>query len=75
MTAIPMSAKNVRHVALTLCLIQALGSMPASAQSGPERNPAVSAEIYGTTHINSAQQNSIPYDIPLREQQVDLDRL
>jgi hypothetical protein len=49
--------------------------MPAAAQSGPERNPAVSAEIYGTTHINPAQQNSIPYDIPLREQQVDLDRL
>ncbi len=36
------------------------------AQQRPERNPFLSADIYGVTHINPAKQNSIPYQIPLR---------
>lgn len=47
----------------------------ASAQRSAERNPFLSADIYGVTHINPAKQNSIPYDIPLRVQHVDLDTL
>lgn len=41
----------------------------------PERNPFLSAEIYGVTHINPGQQNSIPYRIPLKTQHVDLEAL
>lgn len=41
----------------------------------PERNPFLSAAIYGVTHINPAQQNSIPYRIPLKTQSVDLESL
>ncbi|MFO0462429.1 MAG: hypothetical protein ACK50I_25035 [Burkholderiales bacterium] len=47
----------------------------AAAQTRPERNPYLSADIYGVTHINPAKQNSIPYKIPLRERKVDLDTL
>jgi hypothetical protein len=45
------------------------------AQQRPERNPFLSADIYGVTHINPAKQNSIPYRIPLKTQNVDLDSL
>lgn len=47
----------------------------STAQSRPERNPFLSSEIYGVTHVNSAQQNSIPYEIPLRIRTVDLGEL
>jgi hypothetical protein len=47
----------------------------AVAQTRPERNPFLSADIYGVTHINPAKQNSIPYKIPLLEKKVDLDAL
>ncbi len=43
--------------------------------SRPERNPFLSADIYGVTHINPAQQNSIPYRIPLKTQRIDLESL
>ena len=45
------------------------------AQQRPERNPFLSADIYGVTHINPAKQNSIPYRIPLKTQRVDLESL
>lgn len=41
----------------------------------PERNPFLSSDIYGVTHVNPAQQNSIPYEIPLRIRTVDLGAL
>lgn len=46
-----------------------------AAEERPERNPFLSADIYGVTHINPAKQNSIPYDIPLKTQHIDLDSL
>jgi hypothetical protein len=52
-----------------------LGTQFAKAQNPPERNPFLSSDIYGVTHVNPAKQNSIPYDIPLRVQNVDLDAL
>jgi hypothetical protein len=48
---------------------------PADAQQRPERNPFLSAEIYGVTHINPAKQNSIPYRMPLKTQRIDLESL
>lgn len=54
---------------LTLCV------PVASAQTRAERNPFLSSDIYGVTHIDSAQQNSVPYKIPLREKKVNLDAL
>ena len=48
---------------------------PAEAQQRPERNPFLSADIYGVTHINPAKQNSIPYRIPLKTQHIDLESL
>ncbi|MFO0110365.1 MAG: hypothetical protein ACK52W_07520 [Alphaproteobacteria bacterium] len=51
------------------------GVSAAAAQQRPERNPSISSEIYGVTHVNPAQQNSIPYQIPLREKRIDLDSL
>lgn len=47
----------------------------ATAQNRPERNPFLSAEIYGVTHINPAKQNSIPYRIPLKTQRIDLESM
>jgi hypothetical protein len=47
----------------------------ASAHNLPEPNPFLSSDIYGVTHVNSAQQNSIPYEIPLRTRTVDLGTL
>lgn len=45
------------------------------AQQRPERNPFLSADIYGVTHINPAKQNSIPYPIPLKTKHIDLESL
>jgi hypothetical protein len=47
----------------------------SEVQNHPERNSFLSAGIYGVTHINPAQQNSIPYQIPLKTQHVDLGAL
>ena len=61
-------------VAATLfCLIAT--APDAAAQARPERNPFLSADVYGVTHVNPAKQNSIPYKIDLRERRVDLDAL
>lgn len=63
-----------RSVAATLfCLIAT--APDAAAQARPERNPFLSADVYGVTHVNPAKQNSIPYKIDLRERRVDLDAL
>ena len=62
-------AAAVSLLGLALCV------QSASAQTRPDRNPYLSADIYGVTHINPAKQNSIPYKIPLRERKVDLDAL
>ncbi|MFO0245758.1 MAG: hypothetical protein ACK53H_10310 [Betaproteobacteria bacterium] len=53
----------------------ALCAQVAAAQTRPERNPFLSADVYGVTHINPAKQNSIPYKINLRVKKVDLDAL
>ena len=39
------------------------------------RNPFLSSEIYGVTHVNPAKQNSVPFEIPLTHLTVDLDAL
>jgi hypothetical protein len=65
-----------RMAAASLAIACLAGLMPvASAQQPVERNPFLSADIYGVTHINPAKQNSIPYNIPLTEKRVDLDAL
>jgi hypothetical protein len=56
-------------------LLTALIVSGAGAQQRPERNPFLSADIYGVTHINPAKQNSIPYRIPLKTQRVNLESL
>ncbi len=53
----------------------AVRSAPLPAHGLPERNPFLSSAIYGVTHVNPAQQNSIPYDIPLGVRTVDLGAL
>lgn len=58
-----------------LVLSMAIIASSAGAQQRPERNPFLSADIYGVTHINPAKQNSIPYRIPLKTLHVDLDTL
>ena len=58
-----------------MALCMALMVSAAGAQQRPERNPFLSADIYGVTHINPAKQNSIPYRIPLKTQRIDLESL
>jgi hypothetical protein len=64
-----------RRAVAALLVGLALGLTEAGAQQVPERNPFLSAAIYGVTHINPAKQNSIPYNINLQEKRVDLDAL
>jgi hypothetical protein len=66
--------RALRHSTLFF-LSTALISGLVQAEQRPERNPFLSADIYGVTHINPAKQNSIPYKIPLKTQHVDLDKL
>jgi hypothetical protein len=47
----------------------------ATVHGLPEGNPFLSSDISGVTHVNPAQQNSIPYKIPLRVRTVDLGAL
>ena len=63
-----------RNIAVSAISIM-LGAQFAAAQNSPERHPFLSSDIYGVTHVNPAKQNSIPYDIPLKVQSVDLDAL
>lgn len=59
-----------------LCFIYAIVmAKSALAEEKPEKNPFLSAEIYGVTHINPAKQNSIPYKVPLETKKVNLDKL
>jgi hypothetical protein len=67
--AAAVSSAGASLLGLALCV------QVASAQTRPERNPYLSADIYGVTHINPAKQNSIPYKINLSERKVDLDAL
>lgn len=67
-------AASPRFVAALLFGL-AMGLPGAAAQQVPERNPFLSADIYGVTHVNPAKQNSIPYKINLQERRVDLDAL
>lgn len=64
-----------RRAVAALLVGLALGLTEAAAQQVPERNPFLSAAIYGVTHVNPAKQNSIPYNINLQEKRVDLDAL
>lgn len=66
---------NPRLAARLVLLSIAFFACAATAQQRPERNPFLSAEIYGVTHINPAKQNSIPYRIPLKTQRVDLESM
>lgn len=66
--------KSTKNPALIFAFITSLAS-GASAQDRPEKNPFLSADIYGVTHINPAKQNSIPYRIPLKTQHIDLESL
>ena len=66
---------NPRLAARLVFLSIAFFACAATAQQRPERNPFLSAEIYGVTHINPAKQNSIPYRIPLKTQRVDLESM
>jgi len=47
----------------------------ASTIGYPARNPYLSSKIYGVTHINSGQTNSVPYQINEGEFKVDLEKL
>jgi len=64
-----------RHAARLVLLSIAFFACAATAQQRPERNPFLSADIYGVTHINPAKQNSIPYRIPLKTQRIDLESM
>ena len=64
-----------RHAARLVLLSIAFFACAATAQQRPERNPFLSADIYGVTHINPAKQNSIPYQIPLKTQRIDLESM
>jgi hypothetical protein len=65
-----------RMVSVGSILAAPIVAIPAAnAQQTVERNPFLSADIYGVTHINPAKQNSIPYKIKLQEKRVDLDAL
>lgn len=46
-----------------------------SATGYPLKNPFLSSEIYGVTHVNSGQTNSVPYQIKDGEFKVDLNNL
>lgn len=46
-----------------------------SSNNYPVKNPYLSAEIYGVTHINSGQTNSVPFKINDGEFKVDLEKL
>ena len=63
-----------RYENISRCLFLSMLVMvsAADAQQRPEKNPFLSAEIYGVTHINPAKQNSTPYRIPLKTQRIDL---
>lgn len=64
-------SRVILSLAMSACIV-----LPAMASTqGPPRNPFLSAEIYGVTHINPAKQNSIPYAINLSERRVDLNAL
>ena len=69
--AVPSQKMVLRLMFLSMTLIVSA----AGAQQRPERNPFLSADIYGVTHINPAKQNSIPYRIPLKTQRIDLESL
>jgi hypothetical protein len=69
--AVPSQKIALRLVFLSMALI----ASAAGAQQRPERNPFLSADIYGVTHINPAKQNSIPYRIPLKTQRINLESL
>lgn len=43
--------------------------------SYPSKNPFLSSKIYGVTHVNSGQSNSVPYQINEGEFKVDLEKL
>ncbi len=66
---------NYKMASCWMILFMTLIVSPAGAQQRPERNPFLSADIYGVTHINPAKQNSIPYRIPLKTQHIDLESL
>ncbi|MFN7449131.1 MAG: hypothetical protein ACK56W_01505 [Pirellula sp.] len=66
--------KSARVSSLVFVMLASI-SCSAIAQQRPERNPFLSADIYGVTHINPAKQNSIPYKIPLKTQHIDLETL
>jgi hypothetical protein len=69
--SVPYHKMVSRWIVLSLAFIVCV----AGTQQRPERNPFLSADIYGVTHINPAKQNSIPYRIPLKTQHIDLDSL
>ena len=64
-----------KMVSCLVFLTIAFFACSATALQRPERNPFLSADIYGVTHINPAKQNSIPYRIPLKTKHIDLDSL
>lgn len=43
--------------------------------SYPSRNPYLSADIYGVTHVNSGQTNCVPYEIKDGDYKADLNKL
>lgn len=76
MTLSHKSAAPLYKKALCLVFLSMIFMASAAlAQQRPERNPFLSADIYGVTHINPAKQNSIPYQIPLKTQHIDLESL
>ncbi|MFN7290595.1 MAG: hypothetical protein ACK5YR_01185 [Pirellula sp.] len=64
-----------RNVSVWIFIFLAYCASSSMAQQRPERNPFLSADIYGVTHINPAKQNSIPYQIPLKTKHIDLESM
>jgi hypothetical protein len=46
-----------------------------TSTSYPSRNPYLSADIYGVTHVNSGQTNCVPYEIKDGDYKADLNKL
>lgn len=49
-------------------------STAAPAADGPKPNPFLSAPVYGVTHFNPAQTDTLPYVVPRGEYRVDLSK-
>lgn len=62
---------NATFLTATLALASPFA---AQAENFPATNPFLSAPVYGVTHFNSGQTDTIPYSVPRGEFRVDLEK-